>query len=92
VGWAEIVRAVEAVRGEAWACCGTRRGDWARPLAMWAARRYGGLTLREMGAVLGGMDYAAVGMTLKRFASRVASEPALAQACQRLTDMLHVET
>ncbi len=44
-----------------------RRGDWGKPMLMWLARRYCGLTLRELGEEMGGMDYAAVCAGIGRF-------------------------
>ena len=72
VAFDDVVRAIEAVRGESWSALCVRRGDPARPLAMWSARRYCGFTLRETGEHLGGMDYAAVGMALRRFEIKAA--------------------
>jgi hypothetical protein len=43
------------------------RGGWAKPLLLWALRRYSGLSLREIGEAVGGMDYTAVSMAIKRF-------------------------
>lgn len=88
----EVFAAIAAVRGEPWERCGLRRGDWARPMAMWIMRRSGGLTLREIGVALGGMDYAAVGMALKRFERRLIESPKLRNTRQRTIEMLNVET
>ena len=43
------------------------RGDWAKPLLLWTLRRYSGMTLKQIGARVGGMDYMAVAMAIKRF-------------------------
>jgi len=51
--WAEVVAAVERVKGERWAVFRDRRGDWGRDLALAVARRSTGLTLRELGARAG---------------------------------------
>jgi REP element-mobilizing transposase RayT len=56
--WTEIVRAIESVAGAPWERLRAERGGWARPVAMWVARRYGGMTLREVGAAMGGMAIA----------------------------------
>jgi REP element-mobilizing transposase RayT len=92
VGLEEVLQAVATVRGEAWEHCGNRRGDWARPLAMWAARGYAGMTLREIGAALGGRDYGAVSMAIKRFEAQAAHSRTLAEARRKLAEMLIVET
>ena len=92
VAFADIVSAVERVRGEKWAELVERRGDWARPLAMWVARRYGGLSLREIGKAMDGRDYAAVGMALKRFESRFHRDAAAQAAWRGMAAMLYVET
>jgi len=81
--WEQIVRAVERVRGDAWAACARRRGDWARPMALYLARRTTGLPLRALGQAAGGMDYTAVAMAVKRFGARLAREPALRAALAR---------
>lgn len=88
----EVLRGVEAVRGEPWRVCGRRHGDWAQPLAMWAARRYTGLTLAAIGQAMGGKDYAAVSMALKRFDARAQTDAALRGARESLQKMLIVET
>ena len=61
-------------------------------LAMWAARRYTGMTLRETGAALGGLDYAAVGMAIERFENRASIDPRINVSMKRLATMLSVET
>ena len=47
-----------------------RRGDWAKPLRLWALRRYSGMTLSEDGGAAGGVDYTADAMAVKRFEER----------------------
>ena len=59
-------------------CSGwVRRGGWARPLLLWAARRHGGLRLREIGEAAGGRDYTAVAMAIKRLEDRAAQDAGL---------------
>ena len=69
-----------------------RRGGTGKPLAMWAARRFGGLTLRETGAAVGGLDYAAVSIAVKRLVRQAATNPTLRAQMQRVESMLSVET
>ncbi len=59
---------------------------------MWAARHYGGLTLRETGEALGGLDYAAVSIAIKRLERKASSETSLTQRMKQIGKMLNVET
>ena len=56
-----------------------RRGSAGKPLLLWAARRSGGLTLREAGAAAGGLDYTAVARAVKRLETRAAAVANLRQ-------------
>jgi hypothetical protein len=67
----EVACAVARERGEAWEEFSQRRGDSGRDLVWWLARRHCGLTLAELGKRAGGVDYAAVGMALSRFESKM---------------------
>ena len=83
--WAEIVASVERIKREDWEAFRDRYGDWGRDLALWAGRRYGGLSLRELGERAGGMDYTAVAMAIRRLARRARQVRALRLATKRLT-------
>ncbi len=72
--WADVVRAVEAARGEKWAKFAHHYGDWGLPLALYVARRCTGLSLRALGEAAGDMDYKAVFMNIKRFEGRLAKD------------------
>jgi hypothetical protein len=69
----EIVAWVEREKGEPQARFWRRRGDWGRALALWVGRRYGGLSLRELGREAG-MDYGAVAMLVRRFVARAGPD------------------
>jgi REP element-mobilizing transposase RayT len=90
--FADVVGVVEKVRGEAGEQFMSRRGDWGRPLVLHLARRFCGMTLREIGERAGGMDYAAVSVMLKRFALRVQKDRKLRSILNRASAMLNVET
>ena len=77
VSFEDTVRTVETLCEEDFDVFMTRRGDWPRPLLLWLARRYTGLTLREIGLAAGGMDYSAVAMAIKRFEQKAAGIPTL---------------
>jgi len=58
---------------------------------MWLARRHTGLTLREIGAALGGLDYAALSVAIKRHAQRVKADTTLAAQQRQAEKLLNVE-
>lgn len=88
----DVVRAVEQMKGEKWDEFKSTRGDWGRPLVLWAARRYTGQTLSQIGQLAGGMDYGAVAMMLKRFETRSARNRKLRESKDKLSSLLHVKT
>lgn len=88
----EILHTVEQVCGETRQTWLTHRGGDGKTLAMLAARRYGGLTLRETGEALGGVDYAAVGIAIKRLERKAATERNLRKQIELIRKMLKVET
>lgn len=61
-----------------------RRGSAGKPLLLWAARRYAGMTLREAGEAAGAMDYTAVAMAVRRLEQRAHHAPALRQMMQQI--------
>jgi REP-associated tyrosine transposase len=65
VGWEQIKRAVSEVKGELWESFVERRGDSGRDLALLVGRRFGCLTLRELGKFVG-ITYAAVAQSVAR--------------------------
>lgn len=87
----EVRGAIEALKGEAWETLVARRGDWGKPLFMWAARRLCATTLRETGVAAGGMEEAAVCVAIKRFEQKASREPSLREHQRRLLEMLIVE-
>jgi hypothetical protein len=53
---------------------------------------YGGSTLRETGAALGGLDYAAVSIAIERLERRAAASLELRRQMERTAALLSVET
>ena len=78
----ELVEIIERLRGEDLKSFMARRGDWAKPLLLWALRRYSGMTLNAVGEAVGGMHYTAVAMAIKRFEKRSGKEQNLRQRMQ----------
>ena len=92
VKWPEIIAALEEAKGESWADFGGRYGDWGRDAALWLGRRQGRLKLAELGELVGGMDYAAVGQAVSRFGKRLAKDAKLRGEIRQLeTQLSNVE-
>jgi REP element-mobilizing transposase RayT len=86
--WAEIVAAVEEIRGEVWAAFRDRHGDAGRDLAWWAARRHGGMTLREVAEACGTAAPVNVAVAVLRLERRAPGDDALRAAMQALANRL----
>jgi hypothetical protein len=68
--WLEVLEQVSVVIGAPAETYMSQWGGVGRPLALWAARRFGSMTLRDVGQAAGGMDYTAVSMAVKRLEQR----------------------
>lgn len=74
VSFSEVVAAVVAVREEPSGEWLHRQGDGGKWLVLKGARACTGMTLGELGASIGGKDYAAVCMGLRRFEHRLKTK------------------
>jgi putative transposase len=61
-----------------------KHGSEARNVAIWLLRQRGDLTLREIGLLFGGIDYAAVSQRIRRVEVRLRRDKHLAKTCQIL--------
>ena len=75
--WEEAVAVVEAMKGQKWEQFRDRHRDWGRDLALYLGRKYCGLSLKELGERVGGLDYRSVSWAVDRFAKRAAKEKEL---------------
>ena len=80
----------EQLTGENLAPALKRRGSTVKPLMMWAGRELCGLTLREIGKQLGGMDYNAVNMALHRWEAKIKLMPSVLMVVKQLRRMCSV--
>jgi len=90
VGFEEVVATVEKVRGaerQEWI---NRHGDYGKWVVLSVARRYCGVTLRQLGDLMGGMDYAAVCMGLRRFEKRLQKDRSARKLHDDTIQMLNV--
>jgi putative transposase len=88
VSWEKIVAALERLKRSKWEDFNQRYGDWGRDAALWLGRRRGRYTLGELGALAGGMDYAAVGQAVSRFAQRLQKDGDLSLQVGKLEQAL----
>jgi hypothetical protein len=75
VSWERLIRVAEEIRGESWDAIRARRGDIGRAVVFRLARQYCGMTLREIGVQVDGLDYAAVSDLIRRYEKRGKQEP-----------------
>lgn len=88
--FAEVVSAVEKVKGETWDVFSGRHGDWGRDLALRVARECTGMTLKELGQAAGGLDYGAVSEAVRRMEIRLKQEHAIKTAFNRASHILNI--
>ena len=82
--FAEVVRAVEAVKGEPWAAFADRKGDSGRDLALYVGRMRCGLTLNELGRHAGGMGIQAVSKACGRMGDRLKTDKGVQRTLARV--------
>jgi hypothetical protein len=87
LSWADVISAVESVTGAESRKFMQQRGVVARPLVLWAARRFGRMTLREIGQAVGGLDYTAVAMAIRRLEDRTKRD----HECATLMDRVRIK-
>ena len=87
---AQIIRVVEAAKGEKWESFRNRHGDWGRDLVFHLGRKGWALRLRELGDAAGGVDDVAVSMAARRIPQRAAKDPALSAALQQSQEKLQL--
>jgi putative transposase len=88
VDWEKITAAIEKLWGEPWEKISQRYGDPGRELAMLIARRYGGMSLREIGNAVGGVQYPAVSDAVRRTSARLETDRALEKRLKKLCRIL----
>ena len=87
-----IMEAVEEVKGtprEEWL---RRHGDDGKWMILKLARHRTGMTLGELGEAIGGMDYAAVSMGIKRYEKKLERNRSPKKLYEKLAEKLQVKT
>jgi putative transposase len=88
VDWERIIAAIEKLWNESWEEVSQRHGDPGREMAMLIARRYGGMSLGEIGEAVGGLQYPAVSDAVRRISAGLKMDEALEKRFKRLCKIL----
>ena len=92
VDWDRITSAIEELWRKPWKEVSGRHGYPGRELAMLIARRYGGMSLREIGQAVGGLQYPAVSDAVRRISARLERDRALEKMFKRLCKILKLDS
>ncbi len=90
--WHDVVVAVEKQRGVSWDEFSVVRGDWGKAAVFYFARKYAGMTLKEVGDAAGGVKYPAVSQLVKRFEKRMNEDRRLRRHVSEIDQMLKIQT
>ncbi len=88
VSWKRLIQVAEEIRSEPWDVFRFRRGDIGKAVVFRLARQYCGMTLREVGEKVGGVDYAAVSDLIRRYEKRDKTDPLE----RKMVEILNLET
>jgi len=91
LAWEQITEAVSKVWGQEWAAVATGYGNGARAAALYVARYYSDWTLRELGQLVGEMEYPAVTMAIRRLEKRWKVDEELGRKMKQLLRLLQVK-
>jgi putative transposase len=90
--WHDVVVAVEKQRGVSLDEFSVVRGDWGKAAVFYFARKYAGMTLKEVGDAAGGVKYPAVSQLVKRFEKRMNEDRRLRRHVSEIDQMLKIQT
>lgn len=88
---AEIIKAVEAVKGDKWAQFRDRYADTGRDLVLYLGRRLSGMKLKELATAVDLPNYGVVATNALRYQKRLASDPAERAILKRVLKLLNCE-
>jgi len=86
----EMAGVVAETKGERWERFCNRHGDWGRDMALLLARRCSGMSLKELGAKVGGLDYGAVSEAIRRMERRINTDHKLKEHYVRCRELLKI--
>jgi hypothetical protein len=91
VTWEEIIAAIENEWGQPWEKLRTSRGNDARAIAIWFARRRAGMKLEQVRERLQARSYPAVAMLVGRLQQRLVHESLLRKQIGKIARRLNVQ-
>jgi putative transposase len=92
LSWKAVCRAIAKVWGEPWERLAASAGNRPRDAALYLSRRFGERSLRELGELVGGLEYPAVGMAITRFEERMQREEALRSKLNEVKALLKLDS
>ena len=92
LSWKEITQAVAKAWDTDWERAKEAHGSGARAAALYVSRHYSDRSLRELGQLVGGVEYPAVTMAIRRFEKRLQMDKKLANRLNHVLKMLQVKT
>jgi chromosomal replication initiation ATPase DnaA len=92
LSWKEITQAVANAWGTEWELAKEAHRSGVLAAALYVSRHYSDHSLREFGQLVGGMQYPAVTMAIRRFEKRLPLDKRLVKRLNRVLKMLQVKT
>jgi putative transposase len=84
----DVIRVMERLKRKPWENFRDQHADWGRDAVLWLARRHCGLTLKELGAAVGGIDYVTVSTSVRRLEQRARHDRQLAATLRTADNQL----
>ena len=92
LSWEQITQAVAKAWGTEWEIAKQAHGSGALAAALYVSRHYSDYSLRELGQLVGAMEYPAVTMAIRRFEKRLRVDKTLTRRVNQVLKMLLVKT
>jgi REP element-mobilizing transposase RayT len=89
--WPRITEAIARIWRSKWESLSAERGNGALGLAFYLGQRYAGLRLRELGDLVGGVEYPAVSVAITRFEKRLKIDRDLQKKLNQVAKLLKIE-
>jgi hypothetical protein len=85
---AVAIAAVEKLKGQKWEDFRDVHGDWGRDLVLYLGRTRCGMTLRELAAAAGGVQYGSISAALRRFTKLLTESSELREIHSKIVSQI----